>query len=261
MKKAAFFFFVSFVLLLSADVRPVKDNVGFCWDKADLNKFLDFLKLSEKYEVVPYPFIAGISPHDDYLYAGKIYYPLFKNIRAREVVIFGVTHSRVREKIKDPKNILIFDEYESWKGPYKNVIISGLRDFLKEKLDKKYYIVSNEAHRLEHSIEAMIPFLQYHNRDVIITPIMVTEMIFEKMEELSRELSSAILDYMKDKKLKVGKDVFFLISADANHYGKAFKNDPYGEDRNAHKKGTEIDKNLINTYLNGNIDNNKIKGL
>ena len=47
--------------------------------------------------------VAGISPHDDYLYAGRVYYPLFKNLRTREAVIFGVTHGTVRKEIGDPQ--------------------------------------------------------------------------------------------------------------------------------------------------------------
>jgi hypothetical protein len=46
------------------------------------------------------PGVAGlIAPHDDYLYAGRVYYPLFRNLRTREAVIFGVTHGTVRKEI------------------------------------------------------------------------------------------------------------------------------------------------------------------
>ena len=47
--------------------------------------------------------MAGISPHDDYLYAGRVYYPLFNKLRTREAVIFGVTHGAVRKEIGDPQ--------------------------------------------------------------------------------------------------------------------------------------------------------------
>ena len=49
---------------------------------------------------------------------------------------------------------------------------------------KRDFIVSNKAQSIEHSIEALIPFLQYYNRDLKITPIMVTQMPFERMDEL-----------------------------------------------------------------------------
>ena len=90
---------------------------------------------------------------------------------------------------------------------------------------------------------------------------MVTGMNFEKMEALSETLSSHIVDYIKLNNLTIGKDIFFLISSDANHYGRDFKNHPFGEDRSAHQEGTDIDKKIVFSYLSGNITNSKIKGL
>ena len=261
LKKTGLLIVFSLIYLSCAEVRPIRDEVGFCWDRADVEKLINYLKSTEKKKFnLPVP-VAGISPHDDYLYAGKVYYPLFKNIRAKEIVIFGVTHGSVRKKTGDPQNKLIFDEYMWWSGPYINVKISPLRDFLKDKLDKKYVMISNNAHNLEHSIEAMIPFLQYFNRNVKITPIMVTGMNFEKMEELSEALSSILLNYIKTNGYEIGKDIFFLISADANHYGGDFNNSPFGEDRSAHKKGTGFDKKIIRSYLTGEVATSKIRGL
>jgi AmmeMemoRadiSam system protein B len=257
---------MSFVLLSGLwgqDTRPIRDDIGYCWNSQQLDRLMDYLaSASTREEIRQLPhLIAGISPHDDYLYAGPIYYRLFKHINAREVVIFGVTHSSVRKALGDPQAKLIFDAHTDWKGPYKKINISKLREYLKEKLDKKLYITSNEAHQAEHSIEAMIPFLQYFNRDVQITPIMVTGMNFETMEKMSAELASVIAAYTQENNLKIGKDIFFLISADANHYGKDFNNIPYGEDEKAHRLATERDKKIADSYLSGEIAANKIKGL
>lgn len=249
--------------LLGQGTRTIRDDVGYCWNIRQLDRLMDYLasaSIQEETGQLP-SLIAGISPHDDYLYAGGVYYPLFKRINAKEVVIFGVTHSSVRKALGDPREKLIFDTYTYWRGPYKHVNISKLREYLKEKLDKKLYITSNEAHQAEHSIEAMIPFLQHFNRDVRITPIMVTGMNFETMERVSGELASVIASYMKENNLKIGKDVFLLISADANHYGKDFDNIPYGEDEKAHRLGTERDQKIANTYLSGEMAVGKIKGL
>src|SRR3989339_1268161 len=93
-------------------MRPVCDDVGFCWQG---NRFDILIKWLDKNcsddEFKSENLIAGISPHDDYLYAGKVYYPLYKLIKAKEVVIFGVTHGTVRRAINDPKNILVLDEF------------------------------------------------------------------------------------------------------------------------------------------------------
>jgi AmmeMemoRadiSam system protein B len=122
-------------------------------------------------------------------------------------------------------------------------------------------MISNEAHRLEHSIEALVPFLQYFNRDIRITPVMVTGMKFETMERISAKLAAVIASYIKENNLEIGKDIFFMISADANHYGKDFDNAVYGEDQRAHQLGTERDRNIANTFLAGKMDREKIKGL
>jgi AmmeMemoRadiSam system protein B len=244
------------------NVRPVRDDVGFCWRASEMDTLMNYL--SENYEAQTAAnglLIGGISPHDDYLYAGRVYYPLYSLIRAKEVVIFGVTHGTVRKAMNDPKNILIFDDYKYWQGPYKNVEISPLREIIKSKLDKDYFMVSDKAQDIEHSIEALVPFLQFNNRDVKITPIMVTQMPFSRMDTISAALSGIIKDYITSNNLKPGKDIFFLISTDADHYGEDFDNSPFGEDAKAHTEATANDKRIAGTYLNADITFNDIEGL
>ncbi len=249
--------------LHSQSIRPVRDDVGFCWNAEEMNSFMKYLsgETEALTEFSSNKLIGGISVHDDYLYAGKIYYPLFNKIRTKEVVIFGVTHGTVRKELNDPKNVLILDEYDKWKGPYSEVEISPLRELIKEKLAKEFYIISNKAHSIEHSIEALIPFLQYYNREMKITPIMVTQMPLKKMEDVSNKLGRIILEYINENKLEVGKDILFLISNDANHYGEDFNNSPYGLDANAHKIATDNDKRIIEENLITEISNEKIVNL
>ncbi|MDP2037315.1 MAG: AmmeMemoRadiSam system protein B [Ignavibacteria bacterium] len=250
------------MLVKSQSVRPVRDSIGFCWNADEMNRFVKFLDSRAKpQKKIQQNMIAAISVHDDYLYAGDIYYPLYKQIRAKEVIIFGVTHGTVRKEMGSLQNVLILDEYDEWKGVYSNVKISPLRELIKAKLDKKNYIVSNKAHSIEHSIEALIPFLQYYNREVKITPIMITQMPLEKMNELSAKLAAIISEYASANNLKPGKDIFFLISNDANHYGEDFNNSPYGLDLNAHKTATDNDKRIIETNLQKEIDFTAVKNL
>lgn len=262
MKKIVLIIILSFALcLIGEDVRPVRDDVGFCWQKDQVNRLMDYLKTLETETVTLPRLVAGISPHDDYLYAGRIYYPLFSRVKTREVVIFGVTHSTVRKRIGDPREKLIFDRYSHWTGPFKTVGVSGLREFLTEKPDRDFYLVDNGAHQWEHSIEAMIPFLQYFNPEIKITPIMVTGMDFNAMDRLAETLSTDIAAYMKANNLELGKDIFFLISADADHYGNAFNNAVYGEDRRAHQKAVARDKDIAGTCLSGPVTKEKIREL
>lgn len=260
--------FIAFIILLSfmfclkgEEIRPIRDDIGYCWQKEQVNRLLDYLETHETGQFELAEPVAGIAPHDDYLYAGRVFYPLFSHVKTAEVVIFGVTHSTVRKRIGDPQKKVIFEKFRYWTGPFKNVGISKLREFLKDNLDKEYYLVSNEAHRLEHSIEAMIPWLQYFNPGIKITPIMVTGMDFQAMDRLTDTLSSHIAAYIKKNNLEIGKDIFFLISADANHYGKDFDNTVFGEDERAHRLGTAHDKKIAACCLSGIITKAKIKDL
>lgn len=255
-------FIITFANLFAQNIRPIRDDVGFCWDADEMNKFVKFLSQHEnKPAVEGQNVVAAISPHDDYLYAGSIYFPLFPKIKTKEVVIFGVTHGTVRKEMNNPHDVIILDEYDYWNGPYGNVAISPLRGFIKSGMNENSLMISNKAQSIEHSIEALIPFLQYYNREIKITPIMITQMSFERMEELSRRLSQIIVEYMRANNLEPGKDIFFLISNDANHYGKDFDNAPYGEDAAAHQTGIENDQRIIKENLVGEINNAKLKNL
>lgn len=265
MKTTIVLLYLAFALvsLTAQTLRPVRDTVGFCRNAEEMNRFIDFLSETSIQETLPKGnnIVAAISPHDDYLYAGKVYYPLYKLIKAKEIVIFGVTHGTVRRAMNDPQNILILDDFDKWKGPYGNVRISPLRERIKANLNSQYFIVSNKAQSIEHSIEALIPFLQYYNRKLIITPIMVTKMPFETAEKISGELSGIITEYIKEKNYILGKDIFFLISNDANHYGEDFGNSPYGLDRKAHTEATDNDRMIINKNLNRGITDESLSAL
>jgi len=242
--------------------RPPKDSVGFPWTPADMDRLMGYLNRNAPKESFPANgLVAGISPHDDYLYAGKVYYPLFKNIRAREFVVIGLTHGAVRKAVNDPQNVIILDNYDIWKGPYSTVKTSPLREEIKKKLNPQYYTVNDDAQTMEHSIEALIPFIQHYNREFRITPIMITAMNFDKMDKISDELSVIISEYINQKNYRLGTEIFFLISSDANHYGKDFNNIPYGEDENAHKTATANDKKIAEACFLTEIGQSTIKKL
>jgi len=247
--------------LSAQETRPVRDDVGFCWNPISMQKLVDYLESQEKESFKSEGLVAAVSPHDDYLYAGRVYYPLFKILKVKEVVIFGVTHGAVRKEISDPQGILILDEFKFWPGLTKPISVSGLRESIKARLDTSVFITSNKAHELEHSIEALLPFLQYSNPEVKITPIMVAPMPFAKMEEVSTKLADVIAAYMHDRNLVAGKDIFFLVSSDGNHYGKDFNNSPFGEGEKAWTAALQLDQRLIRSYLTGSLDSGKIEGL
>lgn len=244
--------------LKTQTVRGIRDEVGYCWDRGEMGELLKTIRPDAE-AAAGEEILAGISPHDDYLYAGRVYYPLYEKLNSPEVVIFGVTHGTVRKEIGDPREIIILDSFSEWKGVGRNVRVSKLRNYIASRLDSSFFRINDKAHELEHSIEAQIPFLQYRNPEVSITPIMVTSMSFERMELLSDRLSEIISDYARENGLRIGRDIFILISSDANHYGADFNNVPFGDDSTAHREATRRDKKIAEECLSGLIDSRKIE--
>ncbi len=251
-----------------AGVRRTLDRVGFCTAPAQIEAIVEEARKQEKNElsktnqrVQKVKAIAAIAPHDDHLYAGRIYLHAVPHVaHARTVVILGVTHKRAREVLGDAKDVLVLEENDSWEGPYGPVEVdAGLRSHIADKLSKKYQVVSSEAHAQEHSIEAAIPFLQHANPYVKIVPIMVTEMDFEKMNVVSAALGKILTTYVKDNKLTLGDDLAFLISADAVHYGPDFGYSPFGLDATAHDKARQQDMDIGMKLLSKTVTKSKLE--
>ncbi len=245
----------------SEGTKPIRDKVGFCWNTHDMQALIDCLGKAADTPVAKPGIVAAISPHDDYLYAGRVYYPLHRALRARQVVIFGTTHGGVRKEIGDPRDIVIMDDFAEWPGVGRPVGVSPLRDYIKTHLDSSDFIVSNKAHGLEHSIEAELPFLQYYNPQVTVVPIMVTQMSWDRMNRLSEDLSAVIARYIEEHHLVPGTDIAFLMSSDADHYGEDFNNAPYGLDAKAHEQATANDRRIAHECLDGAVTPEKINAL
>ena len=222
----------------STEIRPPYDKIGYAWSPTAMDALLKYLQSAqnERTSLQQTP-VAAICPHDDHLYAGHVYYECLKHIKAKEIVIFGVAHGNAQRTTQryTPNNVVVLDTYHLWKGTYDVVKLSPLRAKICQELDTKHLLISNQVHAEEHSIEALIPFLQYFNKnDVKITPIIVPSMNFEAMDNIAEPLSEIIVAYIKRNKLTPGKDIFFLCSSDSSHYGTDFKNTFYGEGQAAH---------------------------
>ena len=159
---------------------------------------------------------AAICPHDDYLYAGWLYPEVLKNIHANTIILFGVAHQAKKFNID---NRLVFDTFNEWKEPYGNIRIPGLREDIIKNLPSEAYIIHDSLQQSEHSVEAIIPYLQFFNRKIRIISILVPYMPYDRMDDFSGLLATAIDEALKDDGLKWGKDVAIVISTDAVHYG------------------------------------------
>jgi AmmeMemoRadiSam system protein B len=198
---------------------------------------------------------AAISPHDDYVYAQQVYIHLYPYLKADHVILIGVAH-RARN-FPSCEGRLVFESFDAWHGPYGNVPISPLREDLIRSLPPGDAMVSNELHEDEHSLEAMIPFLQHFNRDVMIVPVLVPYMSFERLSELANKTAGILGKALEERKLALGDDVALLISADCVHYGdqdwggKSYAD--FGTDGAGYDRGVARDLSLISDCLTGEI--------
>lgn len=251
-------------------VRQPVDTVGFAthaWQMDSimariprLNRLPEGMQFNYTGKKSPSVQKAAICPHDDYVYAGWLYPEVLKNIHANTVILFGVAHKAKKFNVE---NKLVFDSFDEWKEPYGNVRIPGLREKITKTLPAESYIVHDSLQQAEHSVEAIIPFLQYYNRKIKIISILVPYMSFERMNQLADQLASGITEVLKSEGLKWGKDVAFVMSTDAVHYGDEDWNGSnfafYGCDDKGYAEAKAHETEILNTSLTGPMDPGKAR--
>lgn len=203
-------------------------------------------------------FVGGVCPHDDHLYAARVYVPLTERITAPRVVLVGVFH---RARLWDLENHMVFDAFEAWHGPWGPVRVDPLRGELLEALPEEDVVVDNAMHEMEHSLEAIVPFLQHRNREVTIVPILAPYMTWDRLTVLSDRLADALAAALERHGWKLGKDVAIVISSDAVHYGEDFDYVPFGSDAVGYVRAEEHDRVLAGRYLVGPLASSKMQGL
>jgi len=116
---------------------------------------------------------------------------------------------------------------------------------------------------VEHSVEALIPFLQYYHRGVEIIPILVPYMSFDRMEGLAGSLALSISKVMADSALGWSKDLAIVISSDAVHYGCEGWGGAdyalYGCDSVGYMKTVGHEYEVIDSCLTGRITPEKLR--
>ena len=158
---------------------------------------------------------------------------------------------------------MIFDSFKEWQEPYGNVKVSPIREEIMKNLPEGAYLVHDSMQIVEHSVEAIIPFLQYTKRDLRIVCILVPYMSFDRMNELSGQLAMSIKKVMKTDGLEWGKDVAMVMSTDAVHYGDeewgGQNYAQYGCDSTGFNQAIAHEKEIIDNCLAGILLPDRIK--
>jgi len=268
MKPKHFFFSILLLAVVASCVnrtgksvshtRNLVDTIGFAhldWQMDSIIGRLGFEAPSS-----PEGFRLAICPHDDYTYAGPLYPRIFSNLHAKTVILFGVAHKAAALGVE---NQLVFGTFDQWKGPFGLIPVSSVREQILKRLDTDVYQVNDSLQQIEHSIEALLPFMQYYRRDVEIVPILVPAMPYERMVEIAEKFAGVLDKIFTDKQWDWGKDVSLAISNDAVHYGdedwggRNFAR--YGSDSAGYQLAVGHEHEILDSCLLGELTPERIK--
>jgi len=198
------------------------------------------------------PVIGVIAPHDDYVYAGRVYRAALPLVRhAATVIVIGVFHGFRKF---DLRGRLVFDPYEAWRTPDGPVRVSPLREDLIRRLPPHAALEDAAMHDSEHSIEALVYWLRHARPDVTIVPVLAPAGPWERIVELAELFRGALDDALAARGLMLGRDVALAISADAIHYGEDFAQTRFGAGtREAYERAVAFDRALIEGPLSGPV--------
>jgi AmmeMemoRadiSam system protein B len=245
------------ITVVEKHIRHVHDTIGFAKYAWQMDSIYNRLGISDKKNNLKWK--AAISPHDDYKYAGRLYYESLKGVNANTIILVGVAHRARNFKLQDK---IIFGSYTHWQSPYGDLKVSDLSNEIMDNLEKETYMVHDSMQNLEHSLEAIIPFLHRKNPDLEIIPILVPYINYETIDGISTKLSEAVNTVLKEHNLTYGEDVAVVISNDAVHYGnEEWSGDlaPFGVDDKGTEQARQMDIEIINNCLTDDITSEKIK--
>lgn len=201
-----------------------------------------------------------ICPHDDYAYAGPVYFSVLKDLKIKTIILIGVAHKAIKYKLE---NTIVFETFDNWTGPYGNIKISPFRDSIINRMSPELFTINDSLHIEEHSLEALLPFLQHYNRDVEIIPILVPFSNYETMDITAGNFAKALNEICKQNKLIWGTDFAIVISNDAVHYGdegwNGRKYDRFGTDAAGYNQAVAHEYEIIDNSLSGEISKEKIR--
>ena len=248
---------------LDLTMRGQRDSIGFASRAVQMDavwKLASTPPGPESFGPPPAPGVAGvICPHDDYLYAGRVYQQVLPLVTARTIVLVGVFHRYRRFGAHDR---LVFDPYRTWRTPDGPVPVAGLREELLAHLPPEDFTQDAAMHDSEHSLEALVYWLRHQRADLEIVPIIVPASSFERLEALADHLGEALSAAMQAHGWTLGRDVAIAISTDGVHYGSDFKHTPYGEGGiEAYTRATERDRELLRGPLRGRQTPDKTRQL
>jgi MEMO1 family protein len=246
----------------AGEVRGQRDTVGYASTREGMERVWALSAeppFPESFGAEVEPGVLGvIGPHDDYIYAARVYRRVFPLVTAKTVVVVGVFHRYRRFEARDQ---LVFDTYRAWRSPDGDIAVSALRDELFAALPAGMAVRDDAAHDNEHSVEGIAYFLKHARPDVEIVPVIVPAASFERFGDMASHFAAALAGAMRQRGWRLGRDVAIVISNDGTHYGEDFRYSPYGAGGvEAFLKAMEHDRALMRERLSGPIAADNVRG-
>lgn len=243
------------------DLRGQQDAVGFAPSAEAMARVWDLSALPPRPESLaplPTPGVAGlICPHDDYLYAGRVYRQIIPLVKARTILLVGVFHKYRRF---GATGALVFDPYRAWRAPDGEIRVSGLREDLLARLPAQDAVVDAAMQDSEHSVEAIAYWLKHQDPGVEIVSVLLPSASFERFQALASRLGGALAGALKARGWVLGRDVAIVISSDGIHYGEDFKYTPHGSGGvQAYAEAVARDRQLLQGPLAGPVSTAKAR--
>jgi len=193
--------------------RPCQAGAFYSGTKSSLTKQVEncFLhkfgpgKLPQVNRSANRSILALVCPHAGYMYSGAVaansYFALAADGVPHTCVILGPNHTGMGSGV----SIMIEGAWETPLG------VSSIDIETARKIQKETEIIDidESAHRLEHSIEVQLPFLQYvYGVDVKFVPICMMMQDLTTSREVGEALSSTL----------AGLNAVVIASSDMTHY-------------------------------------------
>ncbi len=146
---------------------------------------------------------AVMLPHAGYFYSGEVAAKTISCVNVPDtVIVLGPNHTGLGR----PYSIVAKGQWETPLG--KINICEPLAALM---LENSNLIIEDESpHINEHAIEVELPFLKYLNDQVSIVPMVISDFMLSRFEEVGNSLALAIEQY--------GKPVLIVLSSDLTHY-------------------------------------------
>jgi hypothetical protein len=157
----------------------------------------------------PAPFRAGIVPHAGYVYSGPTAARVFARLALPPlVVILAPNHTGVCHA---PGGASLWEE-GAFRTPLGDVPVDA-RLAAALRAASPLVGVDHDAHRAEHAVEVLLPFLQVLRPDARIVPLVLAWDAWEPARELGDALARVVGE--------AHEPVLLLASSDLNHYEPA----------------------------------------